>query len=204
MFGFIWLLRLCWPLVVGSFFTALCLGVPFASDVSAEIFVRNWILTPTSLSFEVTGSKTVNFTPSTELPSLFIGEPGNDGWILSPTNSMATISGTADGIGFNNAGVVHDPTFGNYVYTVATQLMPGQFAPLDFTDGIDDSVNLSFSVTGSFDPAAIGASNVIVSWGLNSVVGLPDPSTKIGAAVPEPSSIVLFVLIVMFPRICRR
>ena len=165
---------------------ALCLSVLLASNVHAQIVVKNWQLTPTSLSFDITGSNTVNFTPSLERPSLFIGQPGNNNWILSPTNSMATITGTADGIGFNNAGVVNHPVFGNYAYTVATQPIPGEFTPLEFNDGIDDSINLTFSVTGQFDPSAIRASNVIVSWGLNSSNILPDPDTP-SSAPPSPT-----------------
>lgn len=146
----------------------------FGGLAQAQIFITNWEVTDTSVSFDLRGNVTVLSPPPQGTNTLYIGAPGNDSWI-NTFDIVSINTGTIDGEVASFIGVINR-TGGDFL-SMGTQLS----LDVDFTDG--GMVSLSYFYQGgpgSFDPGAIDPSDLIVVWGTGASTDPPDPTHQIG------------------------
>jgi len=152
--------------------------------VNGAIVIENWNLTPSSLTFDLSGSGASLPAPSASSENvLYIFPlPGSDWMSSNATGTIVNPPATADGVqvisavGFNSGSQDHLGLTGA--------------SDFDFTDGGMISGSFSFvpDIGGSFNPSAIDVNNVIVAWGLEG--GNLSSSRDLGTTtpIPEPSS----------------
>lgn len=156
----------------------------------AALVISDIELTETTLSFALSG--TVDVVGTFGGNQLYIGESSNTSWVASfSPGSWADNGGTYT---FGDA-IVNSTSAGDVA------VLTGAATSLSVGDTIDGT----FSASGTFDPNATNTDNWIVSAGYTtpSFVTLPDPGTATGQAVPEPST-GLIAMAMMVGLACRR
>ncbi len=172
------------------FYVAAVVAVTLcARSYHAALSISNIQLTDTTLAFDIAG--TVDVVGDYGQNQLYLGELGNTSWVNSYSAGIWTDGGgtvTMVGAEVNSLGA------GDYAIIGGPQSMI-----------VGDTIQGSFSLTGSFNAGSTTTSNWVVSAGYSTkdFEALPDPNTITGSAVPEPSS-GLFALILAAAAVIRR
>ncbi|MEM9348032.1 MAG: PEP-CTERM sorting domain-containing protein [Planctomycetota bacterium] len=173
-----------------------------AKKANAELLISNIEISPTTLTFHLSGTIGVGEinTDADDPFILFIGEPDNSDWYVPTGTTYLAAEWTPnltndspDLVDFIAPAVNQDATFGDYILLIKDGAIA--FAPGDVIDGTFSATN------GSFNRDDTDPTKWIVSAG-NVNSPHPDPLTKIGSAVPEPSSISL--VLVAFTALMKR
>lgn len=109
--------------------------------------------------------------------AFYIGVPGVTGWLTSDASEVSIIS---------NGTNTQLPVGG------AAQSFPsGDVAVVVFGSQVAEGDEYNFTATfndGTYIPANLNGSAMIVALGYEDADLLPDPATQIGSTVPEPST----------------
>jgi hypothetical protein len=166
------------------------LGLFFLLSLPAQavLILSNWNITGNTVSFDITGSIPDVPLGDTDLNVLYVGEPGNTSWITADSTSRTIINnGGGNTTVRTNTGVYDDNPAGDYINFNQTNV---------FDDwAVGDSIDASFSYSGgTLIGANINPANIIISAGYNAPLTIyPDPSTQVGAIIPEPGATGLLV-----------
>jgi len=180
----------------------------------AQLIISNWNITDNSLSFDISGSYTASNTPNANLGLLWLADIGNESWINNTSNpSSWNISGNIDGLDASSPNsVLAYPAGFSGVHLISLDYSSdepwGTNYEFDFTDGIDDNVDLSVTLSFSdshFNPSLIDPANLQVYWGGNPAwEGANGAVNLLVTPVPEPSSIALLAGMVGLGILARR
>ncbi|CAM3826947.1 PEP-CTERM sorting domain-containing protein [Rheinheimera salexigens] len=162
-----------------------------SGNAMAGLIVSNWIATPTTLNFDITGTidAGVTFGPS-QMNSLFIG-PAN----LGNQPGASTVSGTWLSLGgvvtaLSSATLYSDSDSDKLQVRKSSNWLVGDILNYSFSFSDPDLVDLSgFDITGA-----------IVSVGRSDYMAAPESAYQVGtfaavtSSVPAPATLLLFGL----------
>jgi len=169
------------------------------SAARAELTLSNWSITTDTLSFDISGTATATQLPAINLGMLWLAAPGNNTWVNNLDNPWpAVATGTIDGFDVSSSG---DP----FVLSLSTpgasvgfligfdDINPFDMVEFNFTDGLNDEINLHVELTsvGKYNPANISPVDLVLYWGGNPYVGDTASAVALNlnlAAIPEPST----------------
>jgi|GEM_PF-3194955 len=181
-----------------------------ASPAQAQYTIEDLVLTSNSISFKLSGSLTVDGTPTTGYQYLWLGSSTGTPWVNNWANAMSiTTTGLIDGYNpetayLKEANSYYDSNSGwSYVSLSFVQSWDLQWGPsyklFRFDDGVNDSIDLEVSLTfaeGQFDPSAIDFSSLQLYWGVTPTGGGPAQAKELelAAVIPEPTHFALTAL----------
>jgi|GEM_PF-2813693 len=185
----------------------LALAISASSLSATTISIDSWSLTTTEVTLTISGSisaaEGAALAPTSSLSSIFIGVPGDTDWITGNSDITLIDDMTAqplfpamnvDGITLLTAGTTSgEPSIaGDSILIIANNPFSSTDAP-DFSDG--GSINLTLTIPGTFTPANVDPSQLLVGWGaIDQSLPFPNAGTIIGdSAVPEPSTAALLL-----------
>jgi PEP-CTERM putative exosortase interaction domain len=169
------------------------------SAARAQLTLSNWSITTDTLSFDISGTATATQLPATNLGMLWLAAPGNNTWVNNLDNpSPVVATGTIDGFDVSSSGdrfVLSLSAAGASVgFLIGFEDMgPSDRVEFDFTDGLNDEINLHVELTsvGKYNPGDISPEDLVLYWGGNPYIGDTASAVALNldvAAIPEPST----------------
>lgn len=176
------------------------------SNAFGLVTISNWVLTETSIAFDISGTLSASKFPDGDTHNLFFGEVGNADWIISTQAGSfgQGITGSVDG------RTTLALTLFSHSAGDAVVLQTSSAAPYNFTDLTGNQVNVSVSKTFNdpvFIPSAFDFDQISFSWGLDTgFTQVPDPANilQAPAPVPEPSTLATLAGLIAAIGILRR
>ena len=156
----------------------------------AGLLVSNWSATPTTLTFDITGTidAGTTFGPD-QKSSLFIGPAnlGEQAGAMTTYGTWVSLGGTPTQL--QQAALFNDED--------GAKLQVRKYFFQDWAVG--DILNYSFSISGAnlVDLSGWDPTGAIVSVGRDIYANAPEPAYQVGtfaSAVPEPATLALFGL----------